>query len=336
MTEQEQFALLESVSENTTIFDAYEKAFAVLEDDRARTVCASISGGADSDIVLDMCTRIRKDIEYVWFNTGLEYQATKDHLKYLEKKYGIKIHRVRAVVPVPKGVKTYGYPFISKKVSEYIGRLQKHGFKFEDRPFAELYEEYPNCKGALRWWCNEFGDNSRWNINRHKFLKEFLVENPPTFPISDGCCKGAKKDTAKVFHKGVKCDISVIGTRKAEGGARASTSSCFTGSYDAGTAVFRPIFWFSDSDKEWYEKNFDVRHSACYWQYSLGRTGCVACPFGKNWEHELEVAKQYEPKLYKACTNVFAPSYEYTRAYWKFRKHKEAEAKGYEQLSLFD
>ena len=40
MTEQEQFALLESVSENTTIFDAYEKAFAVLNDDRARTVCA--------------------------------------------------------------------------------------------------------------------------------------------------------------------------------------------------------------------------------------------------------------------------------------------------------
>lgn len=335
MTEQEQFALLESVSDNTTVFDAYEKAFAVLGDDRARTVCASISGGADSDIVLDMCTRIRKDIEYVWFNTGLEYQATKDHLKYLEKKYGIKIHRVRAVVPVPKAVREYGYPFIGKTEAEHIGRLQRHGFDFVDGSFEELYRKYPRCKAALKWWCNEWGEGSRFNISRWKYLKEFMIENPPTFPISNKCCQGAKKDTAHKYVSENGIDLTLIGTRKAEGGARAAKNTCFTENKGSG-AIFRPIFWFKDSDKEWYERNFDVRHSACYWQYSLGRTGCVACPFGKNWEHELEVAKQYEPKLYKACKNVFAPSYEYTRAYWKFRKHKEAEAKGYEQLSLFD
>lgn len=336
MTEQEQFALLESVSENTTIFDAYEKAFAVLGDDRTRTVCASISGGADSDLIIDMVTKIRPDAKFVWFNTGLEYKATKEHLKYLESRYGIEIERIRANCPVPLAVKRFGYPFLAKMVSEYISRLQRHNFDWTDRPYEELLADFPNCKSSLKWWCNEKGENSRFGIDRWKYLKEFMIENPPTFPISAGCCKGAKKDTAHDFQKSQKANLIVTGERKSEGGARAGTSSCFTGAYDNGSAVFRPIFWLKDSDKEEYERIFDIRHSECYWGYGLRRTGCVGCPFGRNWEHELEVAKQHEPKLYKACTNVFAPSYEYTRAYWKFRKHKEAEAKGYEQLSLFD
>ena len=36
--------------------------------------------------MLDIVWRCDKDnkVDYVWFDTGLEYQATKDHLKYLE------------------------------------------------------------------------------------------------------------------------------------------------------------------------------------------------------------------------------------------------------------
>ena len=51
-------------------------------------IAVSISGGSDSDIMLDIIERLRngKHICYVWFDTGLEYQATKDHLDYLEKK----------------------------------------------------------------------------------------------------------------------------------------------------------------------------------------------------------------------------------------------------------
>ena len=42
---------------------------------------------------MDICVRCDVDnkIDYVWFDTGLEYQATKDHLKYLEEKYGVNI-----------------------------------------------------------------------------------------------------------------------------------------------------------------------------------------------------------------------------------------------------
>ena len=149
-------------------------------------IMVSVSGGADSDIMIDMIERIGyplSQVEYVFFNTGMEFQATIRHLNFLEQKYGIEIKRFKAKVPVPLGVQKYGAPFLAKKVSQNISRLQKHNFRWEDRPFEELYKEYPYCKSALRWWCNGWSENSSQNIKRYKYLKDFMVENPPDFLI---------------------------------------------------------------------------------------------------------------------------------------------------------
>lgn len=59
-------------------------------------------------------------------------------------------------------------------------------------------------------------------------------------------------------------------------------------------------------------------HSKCYTEYGLKRTGCVGCPYGRDFENELEVVQKYEPKLYKAVCNIFKDSYEYTRKYKAF------------------
>lgn len=292
-------------------------------------IMVSISGGADSDILLDMVERIGhplSEVYYVFFDTGLEFAATKRHLEYLEAKYGIKIERYRAKVPVPLGVRKYGYPFLSKKISNNIQRLQKHGFKWEDKPFEELYEEYPRCKSALRWWCNQWGERSKLNISNRKWLKEFMVANPPDFPISAECCDGAKKGTAKMVEKIIDPDLSVQGVRKAEGGIRSTAySSCFDticGEADQ----FRPIFWLKKADKKAYEAVFGIKHSDCYCKYGLDRTGCACCPFGKFFEKELAAAEQFEPNLYKAANHVFGKSYEYTRKYREFQKEMEHTA----------
>lgn len=194
-------------------------------------IMVSVSGGADSDIVLDLVERIGyplSEVHYAFFDTGLEFAATKRHLEYLEQKYGITIERYRAKIPVPLGVKKYGVPFLSKKISNNIQRLQKHGFKWEDKPFEELYAEYPRCKSALRWWCNQWGEKSKLNISNRKWLKEFMIANPPDFPISSGCCDGAKKGTAKMVEKIINSDLSIQGVRKAEGGIRSTAyKSCF-------------------------------------------------------------------------------------------------------------
>ena len=104
--------------DNYNVLQAFLKAKAIIG--RHSRIYASISGGADSDIVLDMCERVRgnKPIKYVWFNTGLEYQATKNHLDYLEKRYRIEIERIRPKKPVPYCVHEYGVPFKSKFISD--------------------------------------------------------------------------------------------------------------------------------------------------------------------------------------------------------------------------
>ena len=183
---------------------------------RSERAMVSISGGADSDVMLDMIQALNTEknypfaaIHYVWFDTGIEFTATKQHLKDLEEKYGITIERKRAKTPVPIGCKKWGQPFMTKQVSQYIGRLQAHYFQWENEPFEILYARYPNCKAALRWWCNEWGPGSKLNIEKHRLLKEFIIENTPRFSISDGCCKGAKKDVAHDYIKEIKATINI-------------------------------------------------------------------------------------------------------------------------------
>lgn len=112
--------LLEKADGNFAIFDSVAKAHSVLS--RYDSIACSISGGKDSDIMLDLISKIDKDrkVRYIWFDTGLEYQATKDHLKYLEEKYHIEIERIKAIKPIPLSCSEYGQPFLSKFVSDMI------------------------------------------------------------------------------------------------------------------------------------------------------------------------------------------------------------------------
>lgn len=129
-------------------------AWTKINDPNYKNILCAISGGSDSDVMLDICFRCDKDkkIDYVWFNTGLEYQATKDHLKYLEKKYGIKIIPYNAIMPIPTACRKYGQPFLSKNISQFIHRLQLHNFDFENdgmKNFDELIIKYPRSKSAF-------------------------------------------------------------------------------------------------------------------------------------------------------------------------------------------
>ena len=308
---------------SNVVTDSIEKADEIINNPKYKRILVSISGGSDSDDILDLCTKL--DIShkciYVWFDTGLEYQATKQHLKYLESKYHIEIIREKAIKPIPISCKEFGQPFLSKRVSDYICRLQRHNFQWEDEPFEVLYKRYPKCRSALRWWCNIWDSKgeigSQFNINRNTYLKEFLISNHPTFNISSKCCDYAKKNVAHQAIRKYDAQLNIVGIRKAEGGVRASAyKRCF----DEGDSVdnFRPIFWWNNDDKVEYENALNVVHSDCYSVYGLPRTGCVGCPFARDLDGELQVIEKYEPRLHMAVTNVFSDSYEYRRKYKEF------------------
>lgn len=303
------------------IMDAIYKAERHIEE--SESVVCSISGGSDSDIMLDILHFVddEKKITYIWFDTGLEYEATKRHLKELEEKYGIEIVRLKTKKPIPFTVRKYGVPFLSKRVSDCISRLQRHNFKWEDGILEELLVKYPKCKAALRWWCNDWGEGSRFNISYNPWLKEFMMENPPDFSISDKCCHFAKKSVANDYINDGEFDLSCIGVRKAEGGARSTAyKNCFTPSNCGKVAQYRPLFWFDAKTKQCYKDCQGVTYSDCYEVWGMKRTGCAACPFGQNFEFELECIQKYEPKLYNAVIKIFGASYEYTRKYREFQK----------------
>lgn len=320
---------IEHLSFDKELYDGYwQNASKSLKS--IRRLCAPSAGGGDSDVMLDMLVRCgaKGKTDFVFFNTGLEYQATLEHLDYLEDKYGIRIVKAYPVKPIPVSNREYGVPFMSKFAAEMIYRLQRHNFQWEDRPFDELYAKYPKCKTALEWWCNvTYGNTTQYAIKRNPYLKEFMVQNHPTFKISSKCCTYAKKNVAAQFAKGKGYDLSCIGIRQSEGGVRsAALHSCFSDGA-GGMDYFRPIFWLRDTDKEEYCRHYDVTHSRCYTEYGLVRTGCFGCPFGKRFEEELASIEQYEPKLLKAANAIFKDSYEYTRAYLKFRGEMKQSGK---------
>ena len=209
------------------------------------------------------------------------------------------------------------------------------GIKYYCDNGAELLEKYPNCKIALQWWCNAYysPENgvvqmSQFSINRNKWLKEFMVANPPDFKISNKCCEYAKKKPAKLLIKKYDADLEIIGVRKAEGGIRsASYKTCFSESKTKGCNSYRPVFWYTDGDKKIYEDFYGIQHSRCYTEYGLKRTGCVGCPYSSKVTEELETIKKFEPNLYTAAQNIFCDSYEYTRKYREFQKMMKCKTK---------
>ena len=83
----------------------------------------SYSGGSDSDILIDIIERTRKlfpslpPVKYVFFNTGLEMKATKDHVRATAEKYGVEIEECRPKINIVKSTREEDIPFVSKRIA---------------------------------------------------------------------------------------------------------------------------------------------------------------------------------------------------------------------------
>lgn len=255
-----------------------------------KNILVSISGGSDSDIILDLVESVKTDkmnIHYVFVNTGLEYRATLNHLKYLEKRYNISIERIRgeSIVTV---VKKNGIPLISKE-------------------FSTLCDYYKRGLSSAQTKLNKTG---KYAISKkHRELLYYVDEND--IKVSSKCCNLSKKKPLHDYYKANKIDLVITGERQAEGGIRVSAhKSCFE-EYNSTskTAKYMPLWFWSDEDKISYEIDNNIVHSDCYTLYGMKRTGCVGCPYNSRIAEDLEKIKIYEPNLYKACMNVFGDAY---------------------------
>lgn len=84
--------LFKDIPKNDRIIETFFKMSSHLDKDKNTVV--SISGGSDSDCILDLVAKngLNDKVKFVFFDTGLEYDATKQHIKELETRYGIYIY----------------------------------------------------------------------------------------------------------------------------------------------------------------------------------------------------------------------------------------------------
>ena len=102
-------------------FTAIQSIIAKRLKEHPKAIC-SYSGGADSDILIDLIEQTRHifhlpEIKYVFFNTGLEMQATKAHVARTAEKYGVEIRDCRPKVNIVTATRLHGQPFVSKIMS---------------------------------------------------------------------------------------------------------------------------------------------------------------------------------------------------------------------------
>ena len=205
-------------------------------------ILISYSGGSDSDCIVHLISKYFPEhlskCNFVFINTGLEYVATKRHIKEIAQKYGIVIETIRgrSVVSV---VKEYGIPVLSKLKSD---RAEAY---LQNKPWGLRYvkpdEEFKK----------HFRNDAIFNENQIA-LVDYCKENG--IKISARCCKLSKKKPLNQYMKEKHIDLNVTGERKAEGGQRSLThQSCFEVHKD-GMHKYMPLWWWSEDVKADFKK----------------------------------------------------------------------------------
>lgn len=132
-------------------FTAIQSIIAKRLVEHPKAIC-SYSGGADSDIMIHLLENTRKlfglpEIKYVFFNTGLEMKATKDHVKFTAEKYGVEIEEVRPKINIVQSTRKYGIPFVSKIMSAGLEGWQKKGYRCQSQMNMKMRKIRPQSGG---------------------------------------------------------------------------------------------------------------------------------------------------------------------------------------------
>lgn len=261
------------------------------------------SGGKDSDVLGHLVKEMYPDVKQVFCNTGLELKQVREHAL-----------NVSDVVLTPEKsflqiITEYGYPVISKEVSQAVYEVQKA--RFNNKPEPEYRME--KFRGEKK---NSDGTKSAYNMEKYAFL----LEAP--FRISHYCCIASKKKPSEKYEKseGVK---PFIGTLADESRLRKSDwiiNGC--NAYDEKRPKSRPLSFWTEQDILKYIKMYDIPIAEDYGQIlyrdkngfmyentwddtmklvltGATRTGCAYCMFGITQDTDRFIRlKEKSPDLY--------------------------------------
>lgn len=311
--------------------DKIQRTFAKVSEWYARwdyEVYVSFSGGKDSTVLADICARwckvIGKTLYLVFVNTGLEYpeiqKFVKEYAQYLRNKYDIEVvlEILRPKMRFDEVIKKYGYPIISKEISECVSQ----GRSALERGDGTYNYRLLKLQGKA---LDKEGKPSLFNKQKYEPLlyTDFLCSNE--------CCNVMKKRPAKQYAK--QTGRKPITAQMAEESNLRTQQWLKNGcnGFDMKSPISNPMSFWTEQDVLQYIKQEKIPIASVYGDIvyaenpdqmriedlgldgygteklrtaGCGRTGCIFCAFGCHLEKEpsrFQRLKETHPRQYEYC-----------------------------------
>jgi len=275
-------------------------------------VYVSFSGGKDSTVLLHLVRSIFPEVPAVFFNTGLEFPEL---VNFVKEKDNINI--LKPEKSFYQVITKYGYPLITKKISEYIRQARRIVHKGESRYPTQrrlaLLGKEPNhsIKDMAIEDFNQLEKNELSAFNIKKWLP--IARELPVM-ISEQCCNEMKKKVAKKYTK-ENFSHPYVGNLTEESRNRKMTwfkNGC--NAYEGKEPVSTPLAFWTEQDilQYIYENKIDIasvygevkKENEKYLCSGYTRTGCIFCAFGTHLEKDetrFQLLAKTHPKLYDYC-----------------------------------
>ena len=270
-------------------------------------VYVSFSGGKDSTVLKHIVDSMYDDVPALFVNTGLEYPEIQSFVRDIKSGnydcFNSDVEIVRPEMRFDEVLKNYGYPVISKEVSQII-REAKKGIARGDGSYKYRIAK---LEGTLK---KADGTKSNYNCDQWKFL----LDAP--FDESEECCKVMKKKPLKRYEKetGRK---PFIGTMATESRLRYQAWLKYgCNSFEKNRQSSNPLSFWTEQDILHYMKEYNIPYCKVYGDVieeneklkttGCSRTGCMFCMFGCHLEKEpnrFQRLKETHPRQYEYCIN---------------------------------
>ena len=289
-------------------------------------VYVSFSGGKDSTVLKHIVDGMYSDVPAVYVNTGLEYPEIQSFVRNIKAgKYDCfnsDVEILRPEMRFDEVIKNYGYPVVSKEISQKIheGRQATKNGKIDNYATRQFNGTYVSKNGRT----------NAYSVEKWKFLYESNI------PVSHKCCDVMKKTPAKLYEKqtGRK---PIIGTMANESKLRYSSwlkHGC--NAFDKGRPTSQPLSFWTEQDIYHYIKKYNVPYCSVYGDIVIkqkvdgenilegqmnmidylgcyteedqltttgcDRTGCIFCMFGCHLEQQpnrFQKLNETHPRQYE-------------------------------------